>query len=255
MPLFSVSSVTYDVPGRRLIEGLTLEIPQGGVTALLGCNGSGKSSLLRLLAGQTRPTAGRITYDGRDLADWPIRALARDLAYLPQTTPPAEGMRLQELVALGRYPWRGALGRLRPEDHAAVARAIARCGLSGMTDRLVDTMSGGERQRGWIAMMLAQGARTLLLDEPTSALDIAHQVEVLGLVQTMCRAEGMNAVVVLHDINMAARYCDHVVALTGGQLLLQGPIQTLMQPAALSRIYGLPMQVIHNGGQTLAHPC
>ena len=156
MPLFSVSSVTYDVPGRRLIEGLDLQIPQGGVTALLGCNGSGKSTLLRLLAGQTRPTAGRITYDGRDLADWPIRALARDLAYLPQTTPPAEGM---------------------------------------------------------------------------------------------------SAVVVLHDINMAARYCDHVVALTGGQLLLKGPIQTLMQPAALSRIYGLPMQVIHNGGQTLAHPC
>lgn len=255
MSLFSVTSLSYDVPGRRLIRDMNLEIPQGGVTALLGCNGSGKSTLIKLMAGQINPASGQITYGGRDLAAWPSRALARDLAYLPQVTPPAEGMRLRELVALGRYPWRGALGRFRPEDLAAVDRAITRCGLDAMADRLVDTMSGSKRQRGWIAMMLAQGARTLLLDEPTSALDVAHQVEVLGLVQRMCRYEGLTAIVVLHDVNMAARYCDHVVALAQGQILMQGPIRDLMHPAALARIYGLPMQVTRTRDHTVAHPC
>ncbi len=249
MTLFTLSGVTLTVPGRRLIDGLTLEIAEGAVTALVGRNGSSKSTLLKLIAGQLRPDAGTITHAGRALADWAPRELARSIAYLPQVTPPAEGMRLAELVALGRYPWRGALGRFRPEDHAAVEGAIDRCGLRPFAERLVDTLSGGERQRGWIAMMLAQGARTLLLDEPTSALDVAHQVEVLGLVRDMCRQTGLSAVIVLHDVNMAARFCDRVVALDNGRLVLQGPVTDLMTPEALARVYGLPMQVQAQGGK------
>lgn len=254
MTLFALSGVTADVPGRRLIDDLTLDIAQGTVTALVGRNGSGKSTLLKLIAGQMQPTTGTITHAGRALRDWSARDLARRIAYLPQVTPPAEGMRLAELVALGRYPWRGALGRFRSQDHAAVADAIDRCGLRAFADRLVDTLSGGERQRGWIAMMLAQGAQTLLLDEPTSALDVAHQVEVLGLVQNMCRQTGLSAVIVLHDVNMAARFCDQVVALEGGRLVLQGPISALMTPAALARVYGLPMHVAAQGGHAYALP-
>ncbi len=249
MTLFTLNGVTLTVPGRRLIDGLTLEIAEGAVTALVGRNGSSKSTLLKLIAGQLRPDSGTITHAGRPLADWTPRELARSIAYLPQVTPPAEGMRLAELVALGRYPWRGALGRFRPEDHAAVDGALDRCGLRPFADRLVDTLSGGERQRGWIAMMLAQGARTLLLDEPTSALDVAHQVEVLGLVQQMCRQTGLSAVIVLHDVNMAARFCDRVVALDNGRLVLQGPMAALMTPEALARVYGLPMQVAAQGGK------
>lgn len=255
MTLFTLSGVTCDVPGRRLIEPLDLTIRPGLVTALIGRNGSGKSTLLKLISSQNRPSGGRITYAGRDLADWSPRELARDLAYLPQVTPPAEGMLVEELVALGRFPWRGALGRFRPEDHAAVDAAIARCHVGHLRHRLVDTLSGGERQRSWIAMMLAQGARTLLLDEPISALDVAHQVEVLDLVHGMCRDEGLSAVVVLHDLNMAARYCDHVVALGGGRLLLDGPIAELMTPAALLGIYGLPMHVAAHEGHAFALPC
>ena len=254
MTLFTLSGVTCDVPGRRLIETLDLTIRPGRVTALIGRNGSGKSTLLKLISGQNRPSAGRIAYAGRDLSDWSPRELARDLAYLPQVTPPAEGMQVGELVALGRFPWRGALGRFRPEDHAAVDAAIARCHIGHLRDRLVDTLSGGERQRSWIAMMLAQGARTLLLDEPISALDVAHQVEVLDLVHSMCRDEGLSAIVVLHDLNMAARYCDHVVALGGGRLLLDGPIGALMTPEALLRIYGLPMHVAAHEGHPFALP-
>lgn len=254
MSLFSLSGVTCDVPGRRLIHPLDLEIAPGVVTALIGRNGSGKSTLLKLLSAQNRPSGGRIAYAGRDLATWAPRELARDLAYLPQVTPPAEGMRLEELVALGRYPWRGALGRFRAEDEEAVDAAIARCGLAHLRGRLVDTLSGGERQRGWIAMMLAQGARTLLLDEPISALDVAHQVEVLGLVQEMCRTGGLSALVVLHDVNMTARYCDRVAAMGGGRLLLEGPVSALMTSEALMRVYGLAMTVSAQDGHAFALP-
>ena len=254
MSLFTLSNVTFDVPGRRLIDGLSLTLQEGVVTALVGRNGSSKSTLLRLISGQSRPTSGTVSYRGQALTDWPARALARDLAFLPQVTPPAEGMRLEELVALGRFPWRGALGRFRPEDHAAVTSAITRCGLSHLTGQLVDTMSGGERQRGWISMMIAQGARTLLLDEPISALDVAHQVEVLGLVRDMCRQSGISAIIVLHDVNMAARYCDRVVALGQGRLLLDGPLPDLMTSEALMQVYGLPMRVTEQGGHLAALP-
>jgi iron-chelate-transporting ATPase len=254
MTLFTLTDLTFDVPGRRLIDTLSLTIAEGLVTALIGRNGSGKSTLLKLIAGQLRPSSGQITHAGRPLPDWPARELARRIAYLPQVTPPAEGMRLSELVALGRFPWRGALGRFRPEDEAAVKDAMTRCGLDPLADRLVDSLSGGERQRGWIAMMLAQGAQTLLLDEPTSALDVAHQVEVLGLVQSMCRETGLSAVIVLHDVNMAARFCDRVAALDRGKLVLDGPVRDLMTPEALARVYGVPMQVATHSGHAFALP-
>lgn len=142
MSLFTLSDVVFDVPGRRLIDHVSLTLRPGVVTALIGRNGSGKSTLLRLISGQSRPTSGTIFYRDRPVRDWQPRDLARDLAYLPQVTPPAEGMRLEELVSLGRYPWRGALGRFRAEDHTAVASAIERCGLAHLTGRLVDTLSG-----------------------------------------------------------------------------------------------------------------
>ncbi|WP_029375394.1 ABC transporter ATP-binding protein [Oceanicola sp. S124] len=243
MSLFSLQDIRFDVPGRRLIDGLSLEIAAGQVTALIGRNGSGKSTLLKLITGQHVPSSGQILFEGRPLADWPRRDLARALAYLPQVTPPTEGMQLDELVQLGRYPWRGALGRMRAEDHAQISEALRLCGVETLRHRLVDTLSGGERQRGWIAMMIAQGARTLLLDEPISALDVAHQVEVLGLVRRMCRERGLSAVIVLHDVNMAARFCDHVVALGEGRCLLDAPVDALMTPEALARIYGVEMTV------------
>lgn len=243
MTLFSLTDVRVDVPGRRLLDGLTLELPAGRMTALIGHNGSGKSTLLGALARQ-RPHGGRIAFEGRALADWPARDLARRMALMPQTTPPAEGMTVRELAALGRYPWHGALGRFGAADHAAVDGALEECGLTALAGRLVDTLSGGERQRAWLAMMVAQAAGTLLLDEPISALDIAHQVEVLSLVARMCHDQGRSAVIVLHDVNMAARFCDNVVALKAGRVVLQGGPADLMRAEALHDIYGLPMQVL-----------
>ncbi len=243
MSLFQIENLAVDVPGRRLLDGITLDLPKGQVIALIGHNGSGKSTLLKVLARQVA-ASGRVTFEGRGLSDWQARDYARRLAFLPQTTPPAEGMLVRELVALGRYPWHGALGRFGPHDEEIVTRAMEECGVARFAKRLVDTLSGGERQRVWLAMMVAQEAGTLLLDEPISALDIAHAVEVLALVRRMCHEQGRSAVIVLHEVNMAARFCDHIVAIKGGRLALQGGPADLMRPEALLDIYGLPMQVL-----------
>lgn len=249
MTLFAIRDLSVEVPNRRLLDGISLDLPAGQAIALIGHNGSGKSTLLKVLARQIA-ASGSVAFEGRGLADWPARDYARRLAFLPQTTPPAEGMLVRELVALGRYPWHGALGRFGPADHAAVARAMEECGVGRFADRLVDTLSGGERQRVWLAMMVAQEAGTLLLDEPISALDIAHQVEVLALVRAMCRQQGRSAVIVLHEVNMAARFCDHVVAIKRGRLAMQGSPSDLMRPEALQNIYGLPMQVLNRDDGT-----
>ena len=243
MTLFAIDNLSVDVPGRRLLDGITLNLPEGQVIALIGHNGSGKSTLLKVLARQVAAD-GRIAFEGRPLSGWRPRDYARRLAFLPQTTPPAEGMLVRELVALGRYPWHGALGRFGPRDHEAVAAAMQECGVAPFADRLVDTLSGGERQRVWLAMMVAQQAGTLLLDEPISALDIAHQVEVLALIRRMCHDQQRSAVIVLHDVSMAARFCDHIVALKRGRLAMQGSPAELIRPDALHAIYGLPMQVL-----------
>lgn len=246
--LFDLSAVSVDVAGgRRILNDISLTLPRGRMTALLGHNGSGKSTLLKVLARQIAPATGRVETLGRAQADWAPRDHAQAIAYLPQYTPAAEGMTVADLVALGRYPWLGALRRPGPEDRAAVAQAIAECGLQPLAGQLVDTLSGGERQRAWLAMMIAQGAATLLLDEPISALDIAHQVEVLALVRGLAAA-GRSVVLVLHDVNMAARYCDHVVALKSGRLVFEGSPAALMAPAQLEAIYGIRMDVLQRSG-------
>ena len=180
---FALDRVTFRVPGRTLLHPLSLTFPTGKVTGLIGHNGSGKSTLLKMLGRHQPPSAGDVLLDGQPLESWGSKAFARKVAYLPQQLPPAEGMTVRELVAIGRYPWHGALGRFGAADREKVEEAIALVGLKPLAHRLVDSLSGGERQRAWIAMLVAQDSRCLLLDEPTSALDIAHQVDVLALVR------------------------------------------------------------------------
>lgn len=167
--------VTFRVPGRTLLHPLSLTFPAGKVTGLIGHNGSGKSTLLKMLGRHQAPSDGEVLLDGQPLDSWGSKAFARKVAYLPQQLPPAEGMTVRELVAIGRYPWHGALGRFGAADREKVEEAIALVGLKPLAHRLVDSLSGGERQRAWIAMLVAQDSRCLLLDEPTSALDIAHR--------------------------------------------------------------------------------
>jgi iron-chelate-transporting ATPase len=204
--MFELSQAAFSVADRTLLQPLDLTLAPHRVTGLIGHNGSGKSTLLKILARQQPPSAGSVRFEGRPLRDWADRAFARRVAYLPQQTPPASGLLVRELVALGRYPWHGALGHFGRADREKVVEAMSLTGVAVIADRLVDTLSGGERQRVWFAMMVAQDAECLLLDEPISALDVAHQVEVLSLVRQLCRTRGLGVVVVLHDVNMAARF-------------------------------------------------
>lgn len=248
--MFELESVSYRLPERTLLYPLDLRIEHGRMIGLIGHNGSGKSTLLKLLARQLPPSAGQLRLDGRPLAQWKDRDFARQVAYLPQQLPAADGLTVRELVSFGRYPWHGALGRFGAEDREQVERALFLTRTEAFAERMVDQLSGGERQRVWLAMLLAQNSRYLLLDEPTSALDIAHQVEVLALVHELSQRLDLGVLVVLHDINMAARYCDRMIALHGGQLLVQGRPDELMNSQTLEAIYGIPMAVVpHPGAQ------
>lgn len=246
---FSLRGLSFAVPGRTLLHPLDFSFPPGQVYGLIGHNGSGKSTLLKILGRHQPGSGGEARLNDRPLAEWDSKAFARQVAYLPQQLPAAEGMTVRELVALGCYQWHGALGRFSIADREHVQEAIELVGLDAFADRLVDSLSGGERQRAWLAMTMAQDSRCLLLDEPTSALDIAHQVEVLALVQRLSRQRGLTVIAVLHDINMAARYCDHLAALREGRLIAEGSPSQLMCGEVLERIYGIPMGILpHPGG-------
>lgn len=242
--LFELNQASFSVGQRILIKPLTVTLPTRNVIGLIGHNGSGKSTLIKLLARQQATTGGAISFEGRKLEEWRDRPFARKVAYLPQQAPGAPGMLVSELVAFGRYPWHGALGRFGAEDKRMVEEAMELTDVAIYRDRVVDTLSGGERQRVWLAMLVAQNPDCLLLDEPTSALDIAHQVEVLSLIRRLTEERGLGVVVVLHDVNMAARFCDEILALHSGELIARGTPEEILTPDRLQAIYGTRMGVM-----------
>jgi iron complex transport system ATP-binding protein len=209
------------------------------------------------MARQIAATSGSVLYDGRPLLDYGERAFAREVAYLPQDVGAGADMSVRELVACGRYPWHGPLGRFTDEDREKVEAAFAASHLERFAERLVGTLSGGERQRAWLAMLVAQDSKCLLLDEPTAALDIAHQIEVLSLIRALSRDKGLGVVIVLHDINMAARFCDRIHALKAGEVVASGTPGDIVTPAMLKTIYGIDMGILPVPGSSapLAYAC
>lgn len=254
---FEVSRVGLSIQGSTILSNVNLEFPMGEVVALVGHNGSGKSSLLKILARQLSPTSGTVACDGRELGQYGERDFARAVAFLPQDLGTGLEMTVRELVGCGRYPWHGALGRFSQGDKDKVDAALAATHMEAFEERLVGTLSGGERQRAWIAMLVAQDARCLLLDEPTAALDIAHQIEVLSLVRRLAHEGGRSVVIVLHDINMAARFCDRIHALNHGRVVASGRPTDILVPETLHDIYGIDMNVISapNLNHPLAYAC
>ncbi|TDR85170.1 ABC transporter ATP-binding protein [Enterovirga rhinocerotis] len=248
---FLTREVGFSVEGRPLLSGISLDLAPGRFVGLIGHNGSGKSTLLKILARQQEAGSGEAKFGGQPLTAWPARGFACEIAYLPQTLPAATGLTVRELASFGRYPWRGPFGRLTEQDRAIVEEAMGRCRVEPFAERIVDTLSGGERQRAWLAMLVAQDAGFLLLDEPVSALDLAQQVEVLGLLRNLAEG-GKGVVAVLHDINMAARFCHEIVALRAGRVIRRGRPDEIMDGEALEAIYGLPMQVMTQPGA--GHP-
>lgn len=229
---------------RMVVEGLDLTLPPGRVTAILGPNGCGKSTLLKALARLIRPEAGRVTLDGQDIHALPTRTVARRLGLLPQAPIAPEGITVADLVARGRAPWRGLLAGWSEADEAARSAALAATGLEDLASRPVAALSGGQRQRVWIALALAQQTEHLLLDEPTTWLDLPHQIEVLALLRRLNREEGRSIVTVLHDLSLAARFADHLVLMSAGRMLAEGPPAEVLTPGALRAAFGLDALVI-----------
>jgi len=241
----TLAGLQFAVGDKILLAPLTLDIGRQGVTGIIGQNGSGKSTLLRLLARQQPPSGGTIHYDGRDVVDWPDRAFARAVGYLPQHVPITTRLTVRELVAFGRYPWHGAFRRFGEGDAVKVEEALHLTGMVGLADRFLETLSGGERQRAWLTMLVAQEAQLLLLDEPIAALDVGHQIEVLSLLRQLSETHRVASVVVIHEINMAARFCDRIIALRQGRLVADAAPDELLAPDRLDAIYGIPMGVAH----------
>ena len=227
-----------------IIDGLTVEVPAGRVTSVVGPNGCGKSTLLRSLARLMKPRGGAIYLDGDAISDLPTREVARRLGILPQSPDAPEGLTVRELAAQGRYPHQGWMRQWSEGDERAVERALETTGVADFADRPLDTLSGGQRQRAWISMALAQETETLLLDEPTTFLDMAHQLEVLQLLARLNRDEGRTILMVLHDLNNAARYSHQVIALSRGRVFDAGPPDEVVTPRLLREVFGVEADVV-----------
>ncbi|MBM4623374.1 ATP-binding cassette domain-containing protein [Micrococcus sp. JV4] len=238
-----------------IVADLDLDVPAGRVTAIIGANGCGKSTLLRGLTRQLAPRAGSIEVLGRDAARVSARDYARTVALLPQHPVAPEGMTVAQLVARGRHPHRGLLGGRAAGDDAAIASALERTDLVELADREAGTLSGGQRQRAWLALVLAQQTPVVLLDEPTSYLDLSHQVEVLDLVRALPDPRGggrATVVAVLHELNLAARSADHIVAMAAGRVVAQGTPGEVIVPEVLAEVFGLDADVVAD--PLLGHP-
>lgn len=231
---------------RLIIDDLDLEIPTGVITTIIGPNGCGKSTLLRSLSRLLKPRTGQILLDGHNITTMRTRDVARVLGMLPQAPLAPEGLTVADLVARGRHPHQSWLRQWSSDDEGEVAAALARTGIADLADRPVDELSGGQRQRAWISMALAQGTDILLLDEPTTYLDLAHSVEVLDLVDRLHSELGRTVVMVLHDLNLAVRYSDHLVVMKDGRIVRSGPPSEVISAELLAEVFDLDASVIED---------
>ena len=229
---------------RTVAAGLTVAVPDRSFTVVVGPNACGKSTLLRALSRALKPRSGTVLLDGRDIHTLPSRTVARTLGLLPQTPIAPDGITVADLVARGRYPHQRLLRQWSRDDERVVAESMAATGVSDLAGAYVDELSGGQRQRVWIAMALAQETPILLLDEPTTFLDIAHQIEVLNLCARLHREEGRTLVAVLHDLNHAARYATHLIAMRAGAVVAQGDPSSVVTADLVEDVFGLPCRVI-----------
>ncbi|KAA2262323.1 ABC transporter ATP-binding protein [Solihabitans fulvus] len=229
---------------RLVVDGLDLDVLPGTVTAVIGPNGCGKSTLLRALGRLLKPRGGSVLLDGKRIDRMPTREVARIVGVLPQTPQAPEGLTVADLVARGRHPHQAWYRQWSADDEAAVAEALRMTRMTDLAERTIDELSGGQRQRAWISMALAQGTDLLLLDEPTTYLDLAHQIDVLDLVQHLHAEAGRTVVMVLHDLNLAARYADRLVAMRDGRIVREGSPAEVLTEELLLDVFGLDARVV-----------
>ncbi|WP_126428549.1 ABC transporter ATP-binding protein [Brevibacillus marinus] len=228
-----------------IVKNLNLAVPTGKITALVGSNGSGKSTILKTMARLMKPKAGTVLLDGKTIHEQPTKEVAKQLAILPQNPTAPEGLTVFELISYGRFPHQKRFSLTR-EDREVIQWAIRVTGMEAFSDRPVDQLSGGQRQRAWIAMALAQQTDILFLDEPTTFLDMAHQLEVLQLLHKLNREEGRTIVMVVHDLNHASRYAHHIVAIKSGTVVSEGSPQQVMTKEVLREVFGIEADILYD---------
>ena len=234
----------YD--GYNILQDVSLQIPEGKITMMIGPNGCGKSTLLKTMAGIITPQKGEVLLNGVSLKGMKRRQVAKRLALLPQSPLVPEGLRVRELVQYGRFPYQKAMRSLNRQDLEIVAWAMKKTGVLVHADAYVNELSGGQRQRVWIAMALAQKTGILLLDEPTTYLDIAHQLEILELLRDLNREEQTTIILVIHDLNQAAKFADHVIGMKQGRALYCGKAQEVIREQQLLQLYDIHAKIVQD---------
>ncbi len=243
MQTLSAQDLTLGFGGNVIIDDINLDIPKGKVSVLIGANGCGKSTILRSLARLLKPMDGNIVLDGENITTMKTKDIAKKLAILPQSPITPEGLTVQELVNLGRHPYRGFTKKWTTEDDEAVQHALELTNMLSLKDKLVDSLSGGQRQRAWIALTLAQQTDIILLDEPTTYLDLTHQIDVLDLLFDLNEKDGRTIVMVLHDLNLASRYAHHIIAVKDKKIFAQGKPEEIITSELVHEVFQMKCSV------------
>ncbi|WP_048000710.1 ABC transporter ATP-binding protein [Lactiplantibacillus herbarum] len=251
MNLIETQAVSIGYADKTIIDNLSINIPQGQITTLIGPSGSGKSTLIRALAHLLKPTTGVILLDQENIQAIKTKTLAKKMAVLPQTNQTANDLSVEELVSFGRLPYRRPLAGLTTTDHEKIEWALTQASLQALRHRTLSTLSGGQRQRAWIAMAIAQDTETIILDEPTTYLDLTHQLDVMLLVKRLNEQSHRTIIMALHDLNHAARFSDHLIAIKKGQVKAQGSVKDVMTAENLKAIFNINATLVDYQGTPL----
>ena len=254
IPMLKASQLNVVRQSNTLLSNIDCQLSTHELVALVGHNGSGKSTLIKTLAGEMTFNSGSVMLDDIPLGEYGSKALAKKMAYLPQQLPDAASFTVAELVMLGRYPHQKWLQKPNDADHAKVREAMASTQVEQFANRIVATLSGGERSRVWLAMCLAQDTKYLLLDEPLAALDVKYQIEVVELIRKLVDTQGLGVMMIVHDINLASQYADRIIAIKGGRICHSGDVASTMQPNVLKDIFDVNMTLMTHpeSGQQVA---